>query len=262
MTEVEKRENEALKKCLKEAYGYSDEQLRKEMEEAEQSLNDSDFPGAEERIYQKIMEREAAEEKAADANADVPDGRKVIRLRKKRVFLVAVLAAAFVGLLGLTAVDEKSYFFRIREKKTGIVFNNEKNIQEISKLEQAYEKIEKKVNIPVLKLGYIPSGMKMDEIVLEEYSADISLDYNGNSIHFAQIRKAKETSISINSDRGEESSIWNDWIKKDIFYRANILTEDLIEYDGYVTVDEVMYYISGVIDIGEFLKILENLTFY
>ena len=91
MTEVEKRENEALKKCLKEAYGYSDEQLRKEMEEAEQSLNDSDFPGAEERIYQKIMEREAAEKKAANTGADenAPDGKKAVRLGKKRVFLVS-----------------------------------------------------------------------------------------------------------------------------------------------------------------------------
>ena len=117
MTEVEKRENEALKKCLKEAYGYSDEQLRKEMEEAEQSLNDSDFPGAEERIYQKIMEREAAEKKAANTGAgtNAPDRKKAVRLGKKRVFLVAILAAAFVGLLGLTAVGEKSYFFRMRE---------------------------------------------------------------------------------------------------------------------------------------------------
>ncbi len=264
MTEVEKRENEALKKCLKEAYGYSDEQLQKEMEEAEQSLNDSDFPGAEERIYQKIMEREAAEKKAANTGADAnaPDRKKAVRLGKKRVFLVAILAATFVGLLGLTAVGEKSYFFRIREKKTGLVFNNENNIQEISKLEQAYEEIEKKMNIPVLKFGYIPSGMEMDEIVIEEYSADISLDYNGNIIHFAQIRRVKETSISINSDRGEENVIWNDWLKKDIFYRENMLTEDLSEYEGYVTVDEAVYYISRIIDIEEFLKILKNLTFY
>lgn len=71
-------------------------------------------------------------------------------------------------------------------------------------MEQAYEEIEKKMNIPVLKFGYIPSGMEMDEIVIEEYSADISLDYNGNIIHFAQIRRVKETSISINSDRGKK----------------------------------------------------------
>ena len=65
-----------------------------------------------------------------------------------------------------------------------------------------------------------------------------------------------------NSDRGEENVIWNDWLKKDIFYRENMLTEDLSEYEGYVTVDEAVYYISGIIDIEEFLKILKNLTFY
>ena len=41
-----------------------------------------------------------------------------------------------------------------------------------------------------------------------------------------------------------------------------MLTEDLSEYEGYVTVDEAVYYISGIIDIEEFFKILKNLTFY
>lgn len=260
MTEVEKRENETLKKCLKQAYGYSDEQLRKEMEEAEQSLNDSDFPGAEERLYQKIMEREAREKRASAT--DTSDRKKVVRLGKKRIFLVAILAAAFVGLLGLTAVGEKSYFFKIGKKEKGFIFDNDKNFEEISNLDQTYEEIEKKVNIPVLKLGYIPYGMKINEVVIQEYSADINFDYNGNSIHFTQMRNAKEASISINSDREEENAVWNDWIKKDIFYRANVLKEDVIEYEGFVTVDETMYYIFGIIDIEEFLKILENLTFY
>lgn len=51
-------------------------------------------------------------------------------------------------------------------------------------------------------------------------------------------------------------------LKRIFFYRENMLTEDLSEYEGYVTVDEAVYYISGIIDIEEFLKILKNLTFY
>ena len=260
MTEVEKRENETLKKCLKQAYGYSDEQLRKEMEEAEQSLNDSDFPGAEERLYQKIMEREAREKKASAI--DTSDRKKVVRPGKKRIFLVAILAAAFVGLLGLTAVGEKSYFFRTREKKTGTVFNNGENVKETSDINSAYQEIEKELGIKVLKLGYMPEKMEMEELLIQDNGAEICFDYQGNSIHFLQVRKTTESSIGINSDRSEGKVIWNDWIKKKIIYGENELSEKRIEREGYVTVNEVVYHISGIMELEEFTKIIENLTFY
>lgn len=262
MTEVEKRENEALKKCLKEAFGYSDEQLRKEMEEAEQSLNDSDFPGAEERIYQKIMEREAAEEKAADANADVPDGRKVIRLRKKRVFLVAVLAAAFVGLLGLTAVDEKSYFFRMREVNKGIIFNIEDNLQKVSSLEHAYEEIENHLGIEMLKLNYIPPKLQIEEISIEDGWSEIRFDYDGNKIYYVQAKKHSETSIGVNSDRKEKNSIWNDWLKKEITFNESKLEGGQSEYEAQIIIEDVLYSIYGKMEIEEFTNIVKNLSFY
>lgn len=260
MTEVEKRENETLKKCLKQAYGYSDEQLRKEMEEAEQSLSDSDFPGAEERLYQKIMEREAREKRASAT--DTSDRKKVVRPGKKRIFLVAILAAAFVGLLGLTAVGEKSYFFRIGKKEKGFTFDNDKNFEEISNLEQAYEEIEKKLNIQVLKLGYIPKGMKMIETDIQQYTADIKFGYEGNSVHFVQTRKTKESSVGVSSNREEESTIWNDWLKRDIIYKVNVLPDEQVECEGFITVRETAYHISGIIEQEEFIKIIENLTFY
>ena len=55
MADLEKREDQKIRECLQQAYGYSDEQLLKKMEEAEKSLEDTDFPGAEERIFQKLM---------------------------------------------------------------------------------------------------------------------------------------------------------------------------------------------------------------
>lgn len=260
MAEIERREDAALKKCLKEAYGYSDEQLLKEMEEAEQSLSDSDFPGAEERIYQKIMEREAAEKKAANSNAS--EGKKVVRFGRKKIFLVAILAAAFVGLLGVTVVGEKSYFLKMDEKEKGLVFDNDRSIKEIGSLEQAYKEIEKELNIEILKLRYMPEKMEVDEVVIRKNRADINFDYNGNNIHFVQVSKTKETSIGINSDRQEGRTIWNDWIKKEIIYKENMLEDGQVECEGYVAVDEAAYHISGIIEPEEFVKIIENLTFY
>lgn len=260
MTEVEKRENETLKKCLKQAYGYSDEQLRKEMEEAEQSLNDSDFPGAEERLYQKIMEREAREKRASAT--DTSDRKKVVRLGKKRIFLVAILAAAFVGLLGLTAVGEKSYFFRMRETNKGIIFNNGDNLQQTSSLERAYEKIENHLDIEMLKLNYIPSKLQIEEITLEDGWSEIRFDYDGNKIYYVQAKKHSETSIGVNSDRKEKNNIWNDWLKKEITYSELKLEDGQSEYEAHIIIGDILYSIYGKMEIEEFSNIVKNLTFY
>ena len=80
-----RQEDEKLKKCLQTAYGATDEQLLKELEEAEASLDASEFPGAEERMFRRFMEMEREErekenlsEDAAQDNMTVPgmDGRR------------------------------------------------------------------------------------------------------------------------------------------------------------------------------------------
>ncbi len=260
MAEIERREDAALKKCLKEAYGYSDEQLLKEMEEAEQSLSDSDFPGAEERIYQKIKEREAAEKKAANSNAS--EGKKVVRFGRKKIFLVAILAAAFVGLLGLTAVGEKSYFFRMREKKAGIVFNNGDNIQEVSNLERTYDEIESALDIQMLKMGHIPSNMEIEEVLIDDDRSEIRFDYKGNSIYYIQIKKYNETSVGVNSGRKEKKYIWNDWLKKEITYRESKLADGQMEYEAQIVIEEVLYLFYGKMELEEFKNVVKNLSFY
>ena len=65
MTEKERREDEALKNCIQEAYGLSDEQLLAELDELEASLSDDEFVGAEDRIYARIMQREAEREESS-----------------------------------------------------------------------------------------------------------------------------------------------------------------------------------------------------
>ena len=150
MTEEERLEDEALKKCIQEAYGCSDEQLLAELDELEATISDSDFPGAEERICQKLLARAAEEESAKQeesrpsdiiepVSADMPPaapvrlpdgaGEKRSRFGKKKVFLVAVLAAAFVAMLGVTAIGGKSYFFRIRISRNGIIINNDQHVE-------------------------------------------------------------------------------------------------------------------------------------
>ena len=162
MTDKERQDDQKLKKCLQTAYGATDEQLLKELDEIEAALDASEFPGADERMFRRFMEMEREEREKENSPKDAaqdhkpvpgmdassggigPDGtdkseKKIRRFRKKKVFLVAALVAVFVGALGVTAVGEKNYFFReiVRpdRKKT---IDNDKNKIDITELEDAY----------------------------------------------------------------------------------------------------------------------------
>ena len=237
MTGKERNEDELLKNCIQEAYGYSDEDILAELDEIEASLSDSDFPGAEERIFQKLMMR-AAEEKELDdmfleelderevasgkndaedngvleleaadvssevenviesavtemdaeetmvvSKADIPqvknaeftieevkmpgtvagsvavaksDGvepetaatanaeKKVVRIGKKKMFVVAGLAAAFVAVMGGSVIGKNGYSFIERQREQDVVFNSGLNRSDVDDLETAYQKIQQR----------------------------------------------------------------------------------------------------------------------
>lgn len=252
MTDEEKKVDKEIQSHLKKVYGFSDEQLLKEVESAEKSVNDLDFSGAEDRIYKRMMERRAEREKraeivknaasgepivpidlvapegAADSSESItpvkPDeentskenspAKKAVRFRKKTFFLVAAVAAVLAMMLGSTAIGEKNFF--LRPVGDNIIYNvavdNDKNKLDLSKLEVAYNKIEDELDIKVLKLGYIPEKLIFEDIVITNGKAIIIFDYNGNKIHLVQEYKSKETSIDTETDRKEA---WPDTIFND-----------------------------------------------
>lgn len=284
MTEEERLEDEALKKCIQEAYGCSDEQLLAELDELEATISDSDFPGAEERICQKLLARAAEEDSTKQeenrssetvtpvsagmppaAPVRLPDGagEKRSRFGKKKVFLVAVLAAAFVAMLGVTAIGGKSYFFRLRETDRGIILNNSNNLVVIDKLAEAYEVAEKHLNMPIMKLGYLPVHFEFMEIQLEENRVIFSFNYNDHTVHFTQEKGEKETSLGINSDREYlEHGIKNDWLRKKIYIDQEILENGEAGYSATICIDNRVYRIVGQMEKEELERILKNLNFF
>lgn len=256
MTDKERQEDEKLKKCLQTAYGATDEQLLKELEEAEASLDASEFPGAEERMFRRFMEMEREErekenlsEDAAQDNMTVPgmdaagggmgaDGtdknkKKIRKFGKKKVFLVAALVAVFVGALGVTAVGEKNYFFRERFKEGyNLILNNDDNKKDISELEKAYEEVKSKSNIKVAKLGYIPSSLSLENLV-------------------------------INPDRvSEVESIKNDWINQNIEIRENQLDNGEIEYEAQFYYESAYYMLNGKMEKEDFINVIKNINYF
>lgn len=286
MTDKERQEDEKLKKCLQTAYGATDEQLLKELEEAEASLDASEFPGAEERMFRRFMEMEREErekenlsEDAVQDNTTVPgmdtagggmgaDGtdknkKKIRRLGKKKVFLVAALVAVFVGALGVTAVGEKNYFFRGRSRDINdLVFNNDKNKIDVSKLEEAYKIAEDELNFDILKLRYIPSDLQLKELEISNNRVIFQFEYKGNQVYFVQSERDDSASVTAKSDRSiDMGNVNNKWINQEIKLKGNKLENQEVEYEAQFDYEEARYLFSGKIPKEEFTKIIKNINF-
>lgn len=287
MTDKERQEDEKLKKCLQTAYGATDEQLLKELEEAEASLDASEFPGAEERMFRRFMEMEREErekenlsEDAVQDNMTVPgmdtagggmgaDGtdknkKKIRSLGKKKVFLVAALVAVFVGALGVTAVGEKNYFFRGRSRDINdLVFNNDKNKTDISRLEEAYEEVSENLNITVLKLGYIPYDLRLENLVVSQDRAIFQFDYKGDKIYFIQGERNDSASSATKSDRQQDTEIVeNEWMNQEVVIKENQLDNGEVEYEAKFSYQGAYYLINGKMDKNEFVEMVKNINYF
>lgn len=282
MTDKERQEDEKLKKCLQTAYGATDEQLLMELEEAEASLDASEFPGAEERMFRRFMEMEREErekenlsEDAVQDNMAVPgmdtagggmgaDGtdknkKKIRKFGKKKVFLVAALVAVFVGALGVTAVGEKNYFFRGYD----LILDNDNNKMDMSELERAYKKIEEESDVKLLKLGYIPSDLLLENLVISQDRVILQFSYRGNKVYFVQGCSINTTSLTAKSDRMFRTEIVkNEWMNQDVEIRENQLENGDIEYEAQFYYENAYYMLSGKMDKEDFISIIKNVNYF
>lgn len=333
MTDKEKTEEDKFRQTLQDACSFSDEQLLRDLEKAEKALGEFEFSGAEERIFKKLMEREAintermrgeegeegkeGEEKAVEkvlgkvpgkeskkvtervpeavlqtiseenvdkalgevsekiseaispkvleaATAKAPGKAKVIRFGRRKRMLMVALVAAFVGMLGAKAVGGNNYFFSSREKDMGIIMNNGRNYTSIGELNEAYEIASQKLDIRILRLGYIPKHMKFIEMNMNENKAVFVFKYGDKSkIHFSQVERLKETSVNANSDTDDrmDSVVYNRWVGESAYLKEE-KTDSREGYSATITIGEGLYRITGVIPEDEIKKIVENLNFY
>ena len=170
MADTENREDQKISECLREAFGYSDDQLLKQLDQANETFKDVNFTGAEDRLMKRFLARKAELEKEtasqtptlvpqnesaniqiaeelpkktvtviSDAEEKKKNEKKVIRFGKKKVLATAALVAVIAGMLGGTAIGKKSYFFRQTGKPTKIFLDNDKNNFNESQLEKVYD---------------------------------------------------------------------------------------------------------------------------
>lgn len=277
MADTEKNEDQKISRCLQEAFGYTDEQLLKQLDQANETLKDVTFDGAEDRIMKKIMARKAELEKETSApelerernitlvKAKTEDrkDKKIVRFGKKKVLATVALVAVIAGMLGGTAVGKKNYFFR-KTDKAGytVLLDNDKNKQESSKLEEAYKEMGKVLKFPILKLGYCPENMYFYKADIYKEWARVQFKYEDTLVNVMQMESEKNASVNYESDRKNKKYVFNKWLNQDIEYATNLLENGRVEYETILTKRNAVYYISSYMPEDEYIQILENLNFY
>ena len=295
MADTENREDQKISECLREAFGYSDDQLLKQLDQANETFKDVNFTGAEDRLMKRFLARKAELEKEtasqtptlvpqnesaniqiaeelpkktvtviSEAEEKKKNEKKVIRFGKKKVLATAALVAVIAGMLGGTAIGKKSYFFRrLKNSEPAIYMDNYKNKEENSHLEEAYNKIKSDMNIPLLRLNYRPTNMSFEGYtVYNNNEVELTFLYEENIIRLLQIQNKKSTSANMISDRQQKNTIYNKWLKKNIEYSSNTVEDGSTEYEAVLLENGGAYYLFGNMPKLEFEKILKNIIFY
>lgn len=295
MADTENREDQKISECLREAFGYSDDQLLKQLDQANETFKDVNFTGAEDRLMKRFLARKAELEKEtasqtptlvpqnesaniqiaeelpkktvtviSEAEEKKKNEKKVIRFGKKKVLATAALVAVIAGMLGGTAIGKKSYFFRrLKNSEPAIYMDKDKNKEENSHLEEAYNKIKSDMNIPLLRLNYRPTNMSFEGYtVYNNNEVELTFLYEENIIRLLQIQNKKSTSANMISDRQQKNTIYNKWLKKNIEYSSNTVEDGSTEYEAVLLENGGAYYLFGNMPKLEFEKILKNIIFY
>ncbi len=294
MADTENREDQKISESLREAFGYSDDQLLKQLDQANETFRDVNFTDAEDRLMKRFLARKAELEKETAAQAPTPvpknesanpettekiiketvpelseleekkkSEKKVIRFGKKKVLATAALVAVIAGMLGGTAIGKKSYFFRqSKEILNTVVVDNDKTKEENSKLENAYVDITNNFGNEILKLKYYPQNMYYESYKLYRDEAQIKFTYEDKMFAIYMMKNDESTSVNFESDRKSKKTVFNKWLNKDIEYAENTLSDKEIEYEAMIIVNHVVYYIIGTMPGDEYEKILKNLTYF
>ena len=303
MADMENQEDQKISECLQEAFGYSDEQLLKQLDHVNENFKDVSFAGAEERLMKRFMERKAEmERKAVEAGPETikPDAqagaipeimaeaedcasgeskteplepekkqdekqnkKKIVRFGKKKALATAALVAVIAGMLGGTAIGKKNYFFRKVEKDfPTVLVNNDKNKRSESKMEVVYETIAKKLDAPVLRMGYCPEEMELSTYSVFETGAEIKFLYKQHIVIYYLFKNEKSSSLNYESDCNKKYTVYNKWLNQQLEYYVKQYDSGEMECEANILSGNMIYHFSGFIDESDLKKILENLSFF
>ena len=264
-------DDKLIDEVIRMSYGFSEEQIRAEMEDAlahpdnspELKAPDDEF----QQILQKMKERGITPRISEDGDKDeghpaVERGRTRLSSRRFRRLL---LAAAVLGVIGigfsLNAVGKSATKYQvINGEENNIVWSNVKVRKDIKNIADAYEQIETNLDIYSLKMGYMPETMSFEDLLLSENYAVIRLLYKGEYIQISQRKvDVKENGVQKSDRRKEVKKIYNPWLGKELEVYGEPSKNGGMRYSANIRTDEANYIVSGDVKKEEFIKIVEGL---
>ncbi|MEY8339446.1 hypothetical protein AALB16_15750 [Lachnospiraceae bacterium 62-35] len=273
-----------IDEAIRAAYGFSDKQIQAELEAAIADSNNPPELKAPEDEFQKILqkieklgieplplERDKASFHTSKVlcegmsnTAPISFQRPVISRKIRKVLLVtAVLSIIGIGM-SLRAVGKGAMQYRVVDagnRGTNIIWSNVKWEEQITSEEEAYTKIEETLKVPALKMGYTPLGMDFERLIIGENCGIMQFKYNKYYFYIYQLGTLSEKNGMHGSNRGIKlSEVYNPWMKKNLSIYENELEDGKKEYSVDFNYDtEAGYYINGVMDESEFIKVVKGL---
>lgn len=199
-----------------------------------------------------------------------PEYKMPIPIGKKTLRKVAILttAAMILGVGGMASVARQGY--RVAEypemygtdRRTIIRSNVVISFLE-SEIEEAYRKIGDVCGIKVVAFDYIPANMELDDFLVSNNKGIITLCYDDKKIHLEQkILDERNTVSVLTMDRKQENIIQNEWLGQELYLEENVVGDGLVEYSTQFDTSSATYYLSGIMQRDEFIKVVEGLYFW
>lgn len=252
----------SIEDSLKSAFGYAEEQLLAEFQQAEQEADLYHNNTGYQNLYSRLVESGYIEK-----NGKSPKKRYRRLKSAGKVILVAAVLFTLVMMSGIGVVGQKNFEYQpkvVSDVGKNIVWDNTKNLAETGDIEKAYSEIREQLGIKVLKLNYIPNNMKFTEVVIARGHATLMFNYQDKNLHVIHVKYAVENSDGFASDRADKpvyKEIYNKWLDKNIILRKNELNDGNIEYEVELYEYNTYYYIAGLLDEDVFVKIIEEISF-
>lgn len=291
------QQDELLDEQIRMAYGFSDRQLEQEMDYAIAHPDTSPRLKAPDDEFQRIMDKvvwrmtekadrtsASASSHSSDYNSDSeislpgtnpstpPDNLTQIpppRRPNWKKFARAAAIAIVVGVVGVNGVVStvgrsgyKYGEFEGIDSEHEIVWNNTSvSVEDIGSEEAAYQKIKEQLNIPVLRLSYMPRGTRFTGIVFEGQGAIMSFESEKGVIRLVQMSGMMDELNMHFSDREEYDSFYSRRLNEIVSLSKNELQDNKTEYSADIRTKTTYYCLSGILEKDEFEKVVEKLYF-
>ena len=254
--------SDSMDEQIKAAYGYTDRQLEQEMDYALSHPDASPELNPPEDEFQRILSR--AEQLQREADQKAAASRTHRRINRGKMVRLA-LAAAILGTLsvgGVVSVVGRSGFRYDRNGDEAIFWGNTPVMEKESDgLQEAYDRVAEKLNIPVLKMNYMPAEMKFREIKFDNKRAILKFDYNGCIIRLVEIGDIVMMDNRHVSDREYFDEKYIRRLGAPVSFSKNELAEGKMEYSAEIMKTNAYYYISGIMEEDVLRNIVEQMYF-